>query len=333
MNKKVRKVVLVVDDEEGTRESVKMILKNYYTVITASSAEEALDILKTGEPIDVIFSDIIMCKMNGIDFLQQIKTLKVNAEVVMMSAYPTTNTTIAAMHLGALDFLVKPFRVEDILQVTNRAYDKKRAVMRVNERIQELNHEVEKSYSGSVKSLMTALELHDSYLFHHCQRVADMMCEFAKYLELEEPLAEKLKMISMFHDIGKISFPQDILKKGEDLTEEEKEQLKLYPILGYKVLQTVEPLQDVLDILLYHHERFDGMGYPAGLKGEEIPLPARMLAIVDEFDMLTNPRPYKVGLAKEKAYENIKRRGGRQFDPDLVQQFVLFSAQTNVVQS
>ncbi|MDP3980361.1 MAG: response regulator [Chlamydiota bacterium] len=333
MNTAVRKVVLVVDDEEGTRESLKMILKNHYTVITASSAEEAIDILKTGEPIDVIFSDIIMCKMSGIDFLEQIRTLGTDAEVVMMSAYPTTHTTIAAMHLGAMDFLIKPFRVEEILDITNKAYEKKKAMNRVSERIKELNLEVEKSYSGTMKALLSALQLHDSYLHNHSQRVSEMMGDFAKFLDFEESFTERIKMISMFHDIGKISLPQEFLKKGDDLSEEELEQIKLYPILGYKVLQTIEPIQDVLDILLYHNERFDGMGYPAGLKGEEIPLAARMLTIVDEYDTMINPRPYKRCLTKEKAFDMLKKRAGRQFDPDLIQQFILFHSEVNAAQS
>jgi putative two-component system response regulator len=318
-----QKTILVVDDEKGIRESLKMILKDRYRVLSAESAEEALTLLESkSAEIDVIFSDIIMYQMNGIQFLETLKKHYPTAEAILMTAYPTMDTTLAALRLGASDYIVKPFGVDEILEATRRALGRKRTVVRNMEKIQELSHEIEKNYDGTTKALIAAINARDKYTGGHSHRVSKFMSSFAAYMNLDPELVQKFEIISYLHDIGKIGISENILNKPASLTPEEYEEIKLHPFIGYKILQPVEHLREVLDVMLYHQERFDGRGYPAGLKEYEIPLGARMLAVVDAYDAMTSTRPYRQKMNKEVAIQELRRHAGVQFDPELVEAFI-----------
>lgn len=323
-----QKTVLVVDDENGIRESMKMILKDRYRVLTAESAEEALDYLKKNPfDVDVIFSDIIMCQMNGIQFLENLKKIQPHSETVLMTAYPTLDTTLSALRLGAADYIVKPFGVDEILEATRRALDRKKAIIRHQEKIKELTAEIQKNYDGTIKALISAIDARDKYTAGHSHRASKYMAEFARFLNLDEELVEKLEVISYLHDVGKIGIAESILNKPSALTDEEYEEIKLHPFIGYKILQSVDFLKDHLDVVLYHQERYDGTGYPAGLKNKEIPFAARMLAVVDAFDAMTSTRPFRQKMKVEAAVQELRANIGKQFDPDLTEAFLKMLAQ------
>ena len=323
-----QKTVLVVDDENGIRESMKMILKDRYRVLTAESAEEALDYMKKNPfDVDVIFSDIIMCQMNGIQFLENLKKMQPHSETVLMTAYPTLDTTLSALRLGAADYIVKPFGVDEILDATRRALERKKAIIRHQEKIKELTAEIQKNYEGTIKALISAIDARDKYTAGHSHRASKYMAEFARFLNLDEELVEKLEIISYLHDVGKIGIAENILNKPSALTDEEYEEIKLHPFIGYKILQSVEFLKDHLDVVLYHQERYDGTGYPAGLKNKEIPFAARMLAVVDAFDAMTSTRPFRQKMKVEAAIQELRANMGKQFDPDLTESFLKMLAQ------
>ncbi|MBI1882912.1 MAG: response regulator [Chlamydiae bacterium] len=323
-----QKTVLVVDDEESIRESLKMILADRYKILTASSAENALQFLQqNSQDVDVIFSDILMLQMNGIQLLEAIKKSHPNSETIIMTAYPTLDTTLAALKLGASDYILKPFAVDEILEATRRAVERKKTVVRNQEKIRELTTAIQRNYEGTTRALISAINARDQYTGGHSNRVSKMMGRFAKFLNLDPEVSEKLEVISYLHDIGKIGVSQEILNKTEELTPEEYEEVKLHPFIGYKILQPVDFLNDCLDVMLYHQERFDGKGYPAGLKDYEIPLGARMLGIVDAYDAMTSTRPYRKKLTQETAFRELKAEAGSQFDPELVESFIKMVSQ------
>ncbi|MBI1871621.1 MAG: response regulator [Chlamydiae bacterium] len=319
----LRKTILVVDDEEGIRKSLDMILKEHYRVFTTPSAEQALQLLQTNlKNVDVIFSDILMCQMTGIQFLENVKKFCPTAQVILITGYPTIDTTVAALRLGASDYILKPFTVDEILKATRRALERKRTYQKNQEKIQELSEAIQRNYDGTIRALISAINIRDQYTAGHSYRVSKLMARFAKFLKIDSEIAEKLEIIGYLHDIGKIGIAQEILNKKSGLTSEEYEEIKLYPFIGYKILQSVDLLKDVLDILLYHQERFDGQGYPAGLRGREIPLGARMLAIVDAYDAMTSQRVYQEKQSSELSFKELREQGKSQFDPDLVESFI-----------
>lgn len=176
--------------------------------------------------------------------------------------------------------------------------------------------------SSIIKSLITALEARDEYTKGHSYRVQIYSVKLAKALGLPAKKVKQVELSAILHDIGKIGIPDDVLRKPERLTDEEFEIIKKHPVIGYNILKSIDGLDDVLDGIKYHHERYDGKGYPEGLKGKEIPLVARIIAIADTLDAMTSDRPYRKGLDFEYALEQIRNVKGSQLDPDLVDAFL-----------
>ncbi|WP_457567622.1 HD domain-containing phosphohydrolase [Desulfurobacterium sp.] len=171
---------------------------------------------------------------------------------------------------------------------------------------------------STIKSMVRGIEIRDSYTRGHSERVAFYSREIAKNMGLNEQLIEEIYMAALLHDIGKIGIPDSILLKPGKLTEKEFEIIKLHPVLSYELLKDIKPLQPVVDSIKYHHERMDGSGYPEGLKGKEIPLPARIIAVADSFDAMTSDRIYRKGMPKEKAIKELINLAGKKYDSDVV---------------
>ena len=308
--------VLIVDDERGIRESLRMILKDKYKVTTFESPEEVLK--DPPEKVDVIFSDIKMLKMNGIDFLKEIKSLKPEVEVIMITAYPSFSTTLEALRCGAFDYIVKPFNKDDILQVTERAL-KKRIKLIENERImRDLTLSLQENYQATIDTLISAIDAKDAFTAQHSRRVSYLFGKIIRELNFDKSRIDLLTHTAGLHDIGKIGINEYILKKPSSLTEQEFEQIKQHPLIGYKILKPMKFLKEGLDIVLYHHEKFNGMGYPTGLKGEEIPYAVRIFSIVDVYDALVTDRCYRKKISPQNALEKLKYHAGEDFDPHLI---------------
>lgn len=173
-----------------------------------------------------------------------------------------------------------------------------------------------------IKSLITALEARDEYTKGHSLRVQTYSVKIARNLKLPNKKIRQVELSSILHDIGKIGIPDTILRKPSMLTDEEYDLIKKHPIIGYNILSSIEGLEEILDGIKYHHERFDGKGYPEGLKGKDIPLIARIIAVADTFDAITSDRPYRKGLPTEYALEEIKKVKGTQLDPEIVDTFL-----------
>lgn len=319
--------ILVVDDEESVCVTLRELLKQEFSVLIANSAKSALDLVRGNShgqdcKIDLVLTDICMAKMDGIEFLRRLKEQNPQVEVIMITGHPSTETTLAALKLGATDYIVKPFKTSEVLDSIHRAMKKCKDYLRVKKMIEDLQVAIQKNHSATTDALILTIDAKDHYTKDHCARVADYMVLLAQRIGLDAQQQELLKKVALLHDIGKIGVREEVLNKPGRLTSEEWEEIKHHSFIGYQIIQPIEFLGAAREILLYHQERFDGKGYPGGLKREEIPLGARMMAIVDSFDAMVTDRPYRKALSRREALARLEEGSGSQFDPELVKIFV-----------
>ena len=313
-----RAKVLVVDDEIGIRESMRFMLSNDYEFSALDDPTHALELLQeSSSDIDVVFTDLNMPHIHGISFLKEAKRIKPELEVVIITGYPSSDTTIHALRFGATDYLIKPFNKECLLEVTEKALARKRRVENVQLLITNLQNQIRSNYLSTTKALIFAIDASDSYTKGHCDRIANIMKHVTDNMAIPINEAELWCTACSLHDIGKIGITQSILRKPASLTPAETVEIQQHSVIGYNILRPVEFLKDVLPIILHHHERYDGLGYPSGLSGKDIPIGARVLAILDSYDAIISNRPYRRGLPHAQAMEELRRNMHTQFDPDI----------------
>ena len=336
---KEKKLILIVDDEANIRELVKEILEEQggYETLSASNGKEALDLfLENKDRISIIMSDIKMPIMDGLEFLREVKAVDPDAVVIMISALNDIKSAINAMDRGAYTYITKPFKITELLIVVKRAIEKrelllenKRYQLHLEELVEERTRELEKAYkelddifNSTLITLVNALDARDTETEGHSERVTYYTLELAKLMGItDKKFLKTLKIAALLHDIGKIGIPDSILRKPGKLTEEEWQIMKQHSLLGYKIIKNIKQLNDVAQIVLHHHEKYDGSGYPVGLRGEEIPLGSRIFAVADTMDAMTSDRPYRKALTFEQTAEELKKWSGKQFDPQVVDAF------------
>jgi response regulator RpfG family c-di-GMP phosphodiesterase len=324
--REMRGNILIVDDELGVRESFRMILKDEYKLFIHSEPDEALLTIKKN-CIDVALLDIRMPKMNGIELLGKIKKIDPGIQVVMVTGYATLDTAVKAMRFGAFDYLNKPFdrdKLEELVKEgikrrKRRDWEKKE-LKRLEIIKKDVNERLGKIYSSTVESLMAALEAKDSYTSNHSEGVAEYAILILEELNLNlsSESREIFRYVCTLHDIGKIGVSEQILRKKGKLNKKEWKEIKKHPEIGVSILQPIEFLEKFVPMVLYHHEHFDGGGYPEGKKGEDIPLWARVLAVADSYHAMRSDRPYRLAMSEEDALEELKAEAGGQFDPEIV---------------
>ena len=310
--------ILVVDDDLGVRESLKMILMDKYYVSTASNIEEAINSLKVIEP-ELIFLDIKISKENGLDFLKQIHSDKSNIPVVMITAYPSSQTAITAFRSGAFDYIIKPFEPSEIHTTVERALQHRIESYEKDKLMYNLRMAVHKNFFSTTESLLLAIDAKDSYTAGHSKRVSLLFGLIMKELGMSEELIVKLRYGAFLHDIGKIGVRDDILTKTGCLSEEELFLMKQHPEMGYYILEPINFLKESLPIVRSHHEWYNGKGYPDGLKGAEIPHEVSVFSVIDAYDALTTDRHYRKKYFNETAFEIITEGIGTQFMPALTE--------------
>jgi len=313
-NKKT--TVFVVDDEKSVQESMRMILKDKYPVFTFNCPEEALADLSL-EP-DLIFTDIRMFSMNGLEFLEKIKKIKPQVEVVIITAYPDFSSSLQALRSGAFDYIVKPFGKDQVLEAAERALQKRNQVIESTRLIKDLHEAIDLNYEATTQALVLAVDAKDSYTAEHSRRTSELLVRIGKRIGIPDSKLINYKRAAELHDIGKIGIEERILRRKGSLSPFELEKIKQHPLIGYQILRPTIFLKEGLDIVLYHHESYDGRGYPEGLKGKKIPFPARLFAIIDTYDAITTERCYRSKLSPGEAIEEIIKAKGKQFDFSLV---------------
>ncbi len=341
------KRVLVVDDERSVRDILVDGLDAFgFKTVAAASAAEALDIVRKGG-VDLVLSDIEMPNGNGFDVLREVKAHDANLDVVMVTGVVDARTAVQAIRQGASDYVTKPFDLEEVQIIVERTLDKRRLISEnrayqvhleevvelrtgelvdKNREVERLYQELEESYEATLQALVTALDFRDNETQGHSYRVVEYAVLVAQRLGVTEPAMTSIRRGAILHDVGKIGVPDAILRKPGKLNEEEWCEMRKHPAMGYYTLKHIPFLQPALDIVLSHQERFDGSGYPRGLKEEAIPLGARIFAVVDTFDAMTSDRPYRAAMSIDVAREEIRAWGGRQFDPRVADAFLSIPA-------
>ena len=312
--------ILVVDDEDNNLDLLKRSLRRNYIVLTASNGLEALEIVKTvGEEISMIISDQRMPEMLGVDFLEEVSKKHPNIIKILLTGYTDTDVIIDAINKCNLyQYILKPFD-PNTLQITVQQGIKKFEILTQNT---ELSKDLNELFYKTVKAISSALDAKDPYTHGHSYRVTLYSMILAKKMGADDNFMEEIETAGLLHDIGKIGIPQSILCKPGKLTDEEYDIMKKHPEQGEKMISDVKQLSIIADWLKSHHERWDGRGYPSGLKGEEIPLSARIIALADTYDAMTSTRSYRKALTHQDAIAEIQRCSGSQFDPKLAQIFV-----------
>lgn len=283
--------VLVVDDLEANGRLMERLLsRDGYRLRIAHDGEEALDAVAQEQP-DVILMDVLMPKLDGFEACRRIKDDPATRliPVVLVTALADTNSRIKGLEVGADDFISKPFSEPEL-----RA--RVRSLLRIKHYTDELD-----SAESVILSLAMTIEARDGTTDGHCQRLAGYAAALGSAVGLEAQEIAALRLGGFLHDIGKVGIPDSILLKPDRLTAAEYEQMKQHTIIGDRLCGELRSLRRVRPIVRHHHERQDGSGYPDGLKGDDIPLLAQIMGVVDVFDALTTPRPYKEALAIEQA--------------------------------
>ncbi len=325
------KVILAVDDEEFNLQLVKEFLGSKYNIVTASNGKEALEKIKQTIP-DLILLDISMPIMDGLQFLKKIRNLleQKHIPVIVLTGFPDRKNKITALSLGCWDFISKPIdfielelRVDNALELKSYKDELERKVHQKTKQLQQAYKEIKETQLEIVRRLGKAAEFRDDETGEHIIRTSNYVQILAQGLGLSQPRCELLYYASPMHDIGKIGIPDSILLKPGRLTREEFEIVKLHTIIGAEILSGTELplLEQAREMALSHHEWWNGKGYPYGLKGEQIPLSGRIMAVADVFDALTNDRIYKKAWPVEKALDYIKENAGIQFDPQVTKVF------------
>jgi len=328
--------ILVVDDEDLIREIICSVLKQAgFVCHPVTSGDQALATLKSDGGYSVVVSDVIMNGMDGLTLLSKIRVDYPDIPVVMVTAVHDISVALAAIRNGAYDYLLKPFEREQLLasvrraveirhlKAENLAYQTKleSLVSARTEMLHQALADLERSYDITLEALGDALDLKDAETEGHSKRVTAFTIAIARAMGLPQEKVRVIARGAFLHDVGKMAIPDAILRKPGRLTAEEQTIMQQHAQLGYQMLRKIPFLHEAADIVYSHQERYDGTGYPRGLRGDQIPLGARIFAIADTFDAMTSDRPYRAAQSIPSARREIERQADKQFDPEIVKVF------------
>jgi putative nucleotidyltransferase with HDIG domain len=328
--------ILVVDDEETIREIVSSMLAGaQFQSRQAASGAEALAILESAGEFDLVLTDLMMAEMDGTALLEKTKERLPDVPVVMVTAVHDISVALQALRNGAYDYLLKPFERDQLLATVRRALEHRRLKRENDEyrtrleklveiRTQELKtalSELEKSYDITLEAFGDALDLKDAETQGHSKRVTAYTIAIARELGLPKDEISIIARGAFLHDFGKMAIPDEILHKPGKLTPQETAIMREHAYSGYRILSKIPFLAEAAEIVHAHQECYDGSGYPRGLKGDEIPLGARIFSIADTLDAMMSDRPYRAAQSYDAAKKEIMRCSGTQFDPEIVKVF------------
>jgi putative nucleotidyltransferase with HDIG domain len=319
------------------RETVSSMLSAAnYTCLECDSGVEALEILTTDGPFQLVLYDLTMKDVDGVAFAHHAKQSSPDTLLVVVASVHDISVALAAIRNGAYDYLLKPFEREQLLNTVSRALENHRLrvenrtyyahldslVKARTEQLQTAMGNLERSYDITLEALGDALDLKEASTEGHSRRVCLYSIGIAQALGLPREQIAVAARGAFLHDIGKMAIPAAILRKPGALTAEETAIMQEHSLRGYKMIQKIPFLAEASEIVYSHHERFDGTGYPRGLKGEGIPLGARIVAIANTLDSITSDLPYRPAQSLSAAKKEIQLWSGRQFDPEIVKVFL-----------
>ncbi len=322
-------LILLADDDEAVRGPLAAQLEMLgHTCHLAKDGKVAVAMVLATE-YDLIISDIRMPVMDGLEFLNTvISKIESITPCMILTGYSDVGHAIRAMQVGAYDFMRKPWDIQEMRLAVNRALQH-RADLKfrreyqadLERRVQAAVAEVRTAYDDAVIGFAALVEGHDASTADHCARVRDICSRLGREMGLGSDRIRDLELGAMLHDIGKFKVRPEILNKPGKLNEEEWAIMRLHPGFGAEIVERIAGLRGASEVVRCHHEKFDGSGYPRGLRGEEIPLAARIFMLVDAYDTITSKRSYKEAQDPEVALVEIRRCAGAHFDPVVVEAF------------
>jgi response regulator RpfG family c-di-GMP phosphodiesterase len=312
--------ILIVDDEKDIRETLLQgIAMAGYDCYMADGGIAALELMAEQE-IDVVVSDINMLEMDGIELLRNVRE-RFDSDVIIMTGYIDDFTYEEIVGLGASDFIQKPARIKEVVARIRRVLKERKTFKDRNMALEALQENLEQfrnAMVGTIRAISLAIELRDPYTAGHQLRVAELACAIGEELNLSEDVLYGLHMASVLHDLGKITIPAEILTRPGGLNDLEYGIIQNHVQAGFDIIKKIECPWPLAEIVLQHHERMDGSGYPNSLKGEEILLEARILAVADVLETISSHRPYRPSLGINKAVEEIVNNKGILYDEEVV---------------
>lgn len=319
----VRAHILVTDDDVMNLKIAEKLLKENYTVSCASSGKEALEILGRERP-DLILLDLHMPEMDGFEVLRNLRESPDLSDipVIFLTADDDRSVEIRGFEEGAVDFIRKPFvseimlkRVQRMLELSRLQHNLQDEVRKQTKTAEERREKVERLSQETVLSLAKAVDAKDKYTNGHSECVAKYAREIAKRAKMSENDQKDIYFMALLHDVGKIGVPDSVINKPGKLTDEEFALIKKHPVIGYEILKNITEMPGIGQGARWHHERYGGGGYPDGIKGEEIPVYARIIGVADAYDAMTSKRSYRDVLSQEYVRSEIEKGKGTQFDP------------------
>jgi cyclic di-GMP phosphodiesterase len=307
-----RAVVMVVEDDAANRTLLANLLEREgFRVVTAADGEACLHAVGEWHP-DLILLDIGLPKLDGLAVCQRLRSVRETrtTPIILVTGRTDLADVVAGLDAGADDFIQKPFRPLELLARVRSAIRMRQAVTGME------------TARSVVAALATAVEAKDVSTELHCERLAGLTARLGLEVGLRPDELEALAYGSLLHDVGKIGIPEAILRKTGSLTEEEWTVMRRHPEIGERICRPLVLSRSFASIIRHHHERWDGGGYPDGLRGDGIPLGARIVTLADAFDAMTHDRPYRPAMPFERAIEEIRRMSGSQFDPGLTPLFI-----------
>jgi putative nucleotidyltransferase with HDIG domain len=304
--------VLFVDDENSILNSIdRIFIDSDIRILKADTVQKALDIVSQAD-IAVIVSDNQMPGMNGIDLLSMVKEISPDTSRILMTGHTDLETAVNAINSGEVfRFIIKPWQNDSLIKSVQDALEQYRII-----------HTLKSTDENTLLSLAEAVELKDGYTRGHCERVAEYALMIASEISMSDEAIKAIRHGSWLHDCGKIGVPEDILNKTSSLDPDEFEIIKNHPKWGADVAKKAAMSRLILNIIHFHHERYDGSGYPAGLKEDEIPFEVRIVTVADVYDALTSNRPYRDKYSIDKTMEIMRIMRGSVFDPDILDLFL-----------
>ncbi len=330
-----RRVLIVDDDRQIRRILQEFFLSSGYKCRVAANGREGLELFDAERP-PLTVTDVNMPVMDGVEFLKHVRAIEPDAAILVLTGVGDVQTAVESLKYGAYDFILKPVNIDELLIAAERALEHRQLVLerreyhallerRVAEATRDLAatlRELEETYRHTLEALGSAIDTRDLGTHAHSRRVRGYSLVIARTHGVSEAALRDIEHGVLLHDIGKIGIPDAILLKPGPLTPAEWKIMRTHPEIGRTMLEQIPFLRNAVPIVYHHHERWDGTGYPLGLKGEAIPIGARIFAVADAFDAMTFDRRYSQAITLADARNEIQRCAGTHFDPAVVASFV-----------
>jgi putative two-component system response regulator len=330
----VAKRILIVDDNPVTLDLLTLLLDGEgFDTIQANNGQDALEKVRLEFP-DLVILDVTLSGMDGYDVCNELKKSNFTKQIPLIII--TSDTSLPGKsevaNLPSDEIIAKPYRNQELLaRISNLFHIKQleedllissKELLTIRRALKTTTGELDKTRQDTIYSLLVAMETRDRYTSGHAKNVSSMCVSVAKTMHFDARSLEHLEYASILHDVGKIGVPYNILMKPGKLTTEEEEKMRKHPIISADIIRPIGFLERIIPIILHHHESVDGSGYPDRLRGDQIPLESRIIAVVDAYHAMVSDRPYRQAMPVERAFDILKSASGTQFDPDILNIFL-----------